>query len=85
MKMEDQFHTIRKNKFINKTKVMTNENLAAIWLITGVIYAVINGLVRKIDTDGDWLLPIVWITLWPITIPALIVSKLYNLIFKTAN
>lgn len=54
---------------------MTEETLAAIWLTVGIGYTLVNGLIRKIDTDGDWLLPIAWITLWPIMIPTLIVHK----------
>jgi hypothetical protein len=61
---------------------MTTENIAAIWLIIGVIYAFINGAVRKIDTDGDWLLPIAWMTLWPITLPAVIGVKIYEKYFE---
>jgi hypothetical protein len=61
---------------------MTAETMAAIWLITGIIYALVNGFVRKLDTDGDWLLPLAWITLWPMLIPTLIVSKIYQRLKK---
>lgn len=57
---------------------MTTETIAAIWLGVGVIYTLVNGLVRKIDTDGDWLLPIAWITLWPMMLPVVIIQKLYE-------
>lgn len=56
---------------------MSTETLAAIWLIVGIIYTLINGFVRKLDTGGDWLLPLAWITMWPIFIPVLIFSKIY--------
>jgi hypothetical protein len=42
------------------------------------LYAFVNGAIRKIDTDGDWLLPIAWITLWPMMIPSIIGYKLYQ-------
>lgn len=57
---------------------MTSENLAAVWFIVGIIYAIINGAVRKIDTDGDWLLPFAWVTMWPFMLPAVIVSGVYR-------
>lgn len=38
----------------------------AIYFLIGMIYTLINGFVRKLDTDGDWLLPIFWLLLWPI-------------------
>ena len=37
-----------------------------IYLIIGLVYVLINTLIRKIDLDDDWFLPIVWWTLWPI-------------------
>jgi hypothetical protein len=57
---------------------MIAETIAMIWFIVGILYAFVNGAIRKIDTDGDWLLPIAWITLWPMMIPSIIGYKLYQ-------
>lgn len=57
---------------------MTGETIAMIWFIVGVLYAFVNGAIRKIDTDGDWLLPIAWVTLWPMMIPSAIGYNLYK-------
>jgi len=57
---------------------MSTETLAMIWFIGGILYAFVNGAVRKIDTDGDWLLPLGWMMLWPIMMPAAIGHKLYE-------
>lgn len=45
----------------------------AIYFLIGMIYTLINGLVRKLDTDGDWLLPIFWLLLWPIAFIGLVI------------
>lgn len=49
--------------------------IALIYILIGLTYTLINGLVRKLDTDGDYLLPMVWIFLWPICFVALIFLK----------
>ena len=36
------------------------------YFLIGLIYTFINGFVRKIDTEGEPLLPTVWLCLWPI-------------------
>lgn len=43
-----------------------------IYFIVGILYALINGVFRKINTDGDWLLSIVWIIAWPLCFIGLI-------------
>lgn len=45
----------------------------AIYFLIGMIYTLINGFVRKLDTDGDWLLPIFWLLLWPIAFIGLVI------------
>ena len=50
------------------------------YFIIGIIYAVINGAIRKIDTDGDWLLPLAWIIVWPIGLASLLVGLVIKLI-----
>ncbi len=52
------------------------------YFIIGIIYAIINGAIRKIDTDGDWLLPLAWIIVWPIGLTSLLVSWVIKLIKK---
>jgi hypothetical protein len=37
-----------------------------LYFIIGVMYAVFNGQVRKLDTGGDPMLPLAWVFLWPI-------------------
>jgi hypothetical protein len=37
-----------------------------IYLLIGLIYWLINSFVRKLETDGDYLLPMVWFLAWPL-------------------
>lgn len=37
-----------------------------IYLLIGLAYWALNSFVRKLDTDGDWLLPLVWFLAWPL-------------------
>jgi len=60
---------------------MEQEQLLMWYFIVGLIYTLYNGLVRKLDTSGDYLLPMVWLLLWPIAfmgLAALGISKLIN-------
>ncbi len=41
------------------------------YFLIGIVYTVINGYVRKLDTDGDFTLPFVWMFLWPLAFTAL--------------
>lgn len=41
------------------------------YFLIGIVYTVINGYVRKLDTDGDWGLVFVWMFLWPLAFIAL--------------
>ncbi len=52
------------------------------YFIIGIIYAVINGAIRKVDTDGDWLLPLAWIIVWPVGLASLLVGWVIKLIKK---
>jgi len=36
-----------------------------LYLSIGLIYWAVNAFIRKIDTDGDYLLPLVWFLAWP--------------------
>ena len=44
-----------------------------IYFIIGIIYCIVNGTIRNIDTDDDMLLPMVWIGFWPLCFIALII------------
>lgn len=48
--------------------------MVLLYVITGLCYALLNGIIRKIDTDGDPMLPLVWFLLWPICMLAVIVD-----------
>lgn len=41
-----------------------------IYFTIGFLYWALNSFVRKLDTDGDWLLPIVWFFAWPLPLLA---------------
>ena len=36
------------------------------YVLIGVVYAIFNGGIRKVDTHGDWFIPLVWMFLWPL-------------------
>lgn len=36
------------------------------YFIIGLMYWALNSFVRKLETAGDWLLPLVWFIAWPI-------------------
>lgn len=52
------------------------------YFLIGLIYTFINGFVRKIDTEGEPLLPTVWLCLWPICFIGLIASFIQDKIEK---
>lgn len=37
-----------------------------LYLLIGLAYWALNSFVRKIETAGDWLLPLVWFLAWPL-------------------
>lgn len=37
-----------------------------IYILIGLAYWALNSFVRKLETGGDWLLPLVWFLAWPI-------------------
>lgn len=57
---------------------MTTEQFAMWYFIIGLTYCAINGFIRKIDTQGDFLLPLVWFLIWPIGILSLTVMASIN-------
>jgi hypothetical protein len=52
------------------------------YFLIGLIYTIINGMVRKLDTDDDFLLPMVWFLLWPIAFISLFFVGMKKLISK---
>lgn len=36
------------------------------YFIIGLMYWALNSFVRKLEIDGDWMLPLVWLFAWPI-------------------
>jgi hypothetical protein len=58
------------------------QNLILIYFIIGITYTIINGAFRKLDTDGDYLLPLSWILIWPLFILALIIDRTIKLFKK---
>lgn len=40
--------------------------MIAVYLIIGLLYWGLNSFVRKLEIDGDWLLPLVWFLAWPL-------------------
>lgn len=59
-----------------------------LYFIIGIIYTIINGAVRKLNTDGDPLLTFVWVFLWPIGLLALLVYNTVKFVkkkFKKVN
>ena len=60
---------------------MEQEKMLMWYFIIGLVYAVYNGAVRKVETEGDFLLPMVWVLLWPLgflSLTVLGISKLFN-------
>lgn len=53
-----------------------------IYFIIGMMYCIINGGIRGIDTEGDMLLPLVWICFWPLCFIALFILYVQRQISK---
>jgi hypothetical protein len=58
---------------------ISTDTLIGIYLLIGVIYALINIFVRKISEDGDWILTWVWVALWPIALIGLLALGIIDL------
>lgn len=58
------------------------DTLFGIYMLIGIVYCFVNGAIRKLDTEHDYLLPFAWILLWPLCIIALIIDKIINKIKK---
>ena len=44
-----------------------------VYLTIGLLYWALNSFVRKLETGGDWLLPLVWFLAWPLAFLAWVV------------
>lgn len=53
-----------------------------IYILIGLIYCFINGFFRKLDTDGDWDMGLLWIFLWPLCILAWVLTKISKFKFR---
>lgn len=40
------------------------------YFLIGLCYWALNSFVRKLETAGDWLLPLVWFIAWPLALLA---------------
>jgi len=49
-----------------------------IYLTIGLLYWALNSFVRKLEINGDWMLPIVWFLAWPIAFAAWGVLFIYK-------
>lgn len=62
--------------------------MIAVYLIIGLLYWSLNSFVRKLDTDGDWLLPLVWFLAWPLAAVSwflIFIDKTFNYIVTKAS
>lgn len=57
---------------------MNTENIVLTYLLIGIVVALINGAVRKIEADA--LLGFAWILVWPLTPIGLITTYVIHVI-----
>lgn len=61
--------------------------MIAVYLIIGLLYWALNSFIRKLETDGDWLLPLVWFLAWPLAAISwllILVNKLFEYLITKA-
>ena len=57
--------------------ITTNwKTILMMYFSIGFVYVVINGFVRKLDSDGDWTIPLSMWFLWPAHMIPLIYTKI---------
>ena len=56
--------------------------LIELYLGIGIVYTLVNGLYRKLDTDSDWGLPFLWMFLWWVCFIALFIQYIGKKINK---
>ncbi len=64
---------------------MNGDQIAMWYFIIGISYALVNGFIRKLDTDGDYMLGFVWVTLWPLAFASLFIHKVIEAYKKIKN
>ncbi len=52
------------------------------YFLIGLLYTLTNVLYRKMDTDGDWFIVLVWMLLWPICFLGLIAGFIQDKLVK---
>lgn len=52
------------------------------YFLVGLLYTLINVLIRKIDADGDPLLVFVWVFVWPFCLVLLLSAFLQDKLKK---
>lgn len=57
---------------------MKLEDIVMIYYIGGILYVLFNGIVRKIETDGNPMVPLSWFLVWPIFLVTLIGRTIYR-------
>lgn len=62
---------------------MTAEKVYIIYFTIGIIYALVNHYIRKMEADETWYLA--WICLWPFFLIALIIIGLRKFVQKIKN
>lgn len=56
-----------------------------IYLLIGLTYWAVNSFVRKIETNDDWLLPLVWFLAWPLAFLAWFILLGQKFLFVIAD
>lgn len=53
-----------------------------LYLLVGLVYLLVNVLIRKIQTEDDWMLPMVWLFFWWLCFIALFIAWIQNKLTK---
>lgn len=53
-----------------------------LYLLVGLVYLLVNVLIRKIQTEDDWMLPMVWLFFWWLCFIALFIIWIQNKLTK---
>lgn len=64
---------------------MDFKTLLLIYFLIGLAYVIVNVVVRKLDTEGDPMLPLAWWFLWIIFLPLLLIEKSCNAVKRYFN
>jgi len=50
--------------------------MIGLYCLIGLVYALVNIFIRKLDVDDDWTFVFIWIFIWPICFLALIILSI---------